>query len=149
MKLECESIWKVIRIWETESVPGQSPVGLWLIELNGLLMSLEQNLIPNHQGPQSASSQYVLLARSSTSMVSWVSHDLFSLKSYWSSYRRSCLSMCLTKCEAIICSRTLQRITWRRLVGNLPLMSCLLFWWLGQPELCTSLKGECTTDLSI
>ena len=58
-----------------------------------------------------------LLARSLTNVTSWVLHDLFSLKPCCRSYKRSCLSMCLsfTTCETIICSRTLQRIQVREI----------------------------------
>ena len=39
-----------------------------------------------------------------------VSHDLFSLKRCWRSCMRPCPSRCLTKLEANICLRTLQRM---------------------------------------
>ena len=47
-------------------------------------------------------------ARSSMCLMSWVSHDLFSLKPCWRSYMRPCPSRCLTIFEANMCSRTLQ-----------------------------------------
>ena len=55
------------------------------------------------------------LARSSMSMMSWVSHDLFSLKPCWRSYMRPCPSRCLTMLEARMCLRTLQRIQVREI----------------------------------
>ena len=50
------------------------------------------------------------LARSSMSMMSWVSHDRFSLKPCWRSYKIPCPSRCLTMFEAMMCSSTLQRM---------------------------------------
>ena len=48
------------------------------------------------------------LVRSSMSMMSWVSHNLFSLKPWWRSYKIHCPSRCLTLFEAKMCSSTLQ-----------------------------------------
>ena len=55
------------------------------------------------------------LARSSMSMMSWISHDHFSLKPCCRSYKIPCPSRCLTMFEAKICSSTLQRMQVREI----------------------------------
>ena len=76
----------------------------------------------------------VFLARSSNNMVSWVSHDLFSLKQCWRSYNRSCLSNALPDVMPLYVQGLCREYRWGRSVCNLQPMFYHLFWrwgWLG------------------
>ena len=50
----------------------------------------------------------IFLARSSTSIINCVSHDLFSLNPCCRSYSILLWSRCLTRCDVMICSMILQ-----------------------------------------